>query len=109
MHVCVRENVWRGMLSFPYVLPHTHMLSVSSLTGCACVYEGECVEGHTCLSTCPPSCPYGVCVRENVWRGMLTFSQVLPQTHSQLIRPLDQVDWAISMCLPCLSDFSFCT
>src|SRR5882724_9288886 len=79
MHVCVGENVWRGMLVFPHVFPHAHMMSVSSLTGCACVCEGECVEGYAHLSTSPPS-----------------------YTHAILSGLLIRVDWAISMCLPCL-------
>src|SRR5882724_2009440 len=61
MHVCMSEIVWRGMLAFPHVLSHAHMLSTSSLTGCACSCEGGHVERHT-----------------------LTFPQVLPHTHTVL-------------------------
>ena len=86
MHVCMREDVWKGTLVFPHVLPHAHMMSVSSLTGCTCVCEGECVEGYAHLSTSPPS-----------------------YTHAILSGLLIRVDWAISMCLPCLSDIYFCT
>src|SRR5882724_11875222 len=82
----MREDVWKGTLVFPHVLPHAHMTSVSSLTGCACVCEGECVEGYAHLSTSPPS-----------------------YTPAILSGLLIRVDWAISMCLPCLSDISFCT
>ena len=78
--------MWKGTLVFPHVLPHAHMMSVSSLTGCACVCEGECVEGYAHLCTGPPS-----------------------YTHAVLSGLLIRVDWAISMCLPCLSDISFCT
>jgi len=41
----MRENVWRGMLAFPHVLPHAHMTYASSLTGCACICVGGHVEG----------------------------------------------------------------
>src|SRR5882724_10208758 len=60
MHVCMRENVWKGILVFPHVLPHAHMMSVSSLTGCACMCEGECVEGYAHLSTSPPSYTHAI-------------------------------------------------
>src|SRR5882724_13535204 len=51
-----------------------------------CVWGGECVEGYADLSTSPPS-----------------------YTHAVLSGLLIRVDWAICMCLPCLSNFSFCT
>src|SRR5882724_7762762 len=84
MHVCMREDVWKGTLVFSHVLPHAHMTSVSYLTGCVCVCEGECVEGYADLSTSPPS-----------------------YTHAILSGLLIRVDWAISMCLPCLSAIYF--
>jgi len=75
VHVCMRENVWRGTLAFPHILPHAHMMSVSSITGCACVHEGECVEGHTCLFTCLPSCTHDICVISN-WPCMCAWGRM---------------------------------
>jgi len=100
-HACVwGENVWRGKLAFPHVLPHTHMLSASSLTGHACVHEGGCVERHTCLSTCPPSCTHDVCVISNwlcmcVW-GRMCGGVCSPFHRSSLIHhmPSYQAFWS---------------
>ena len=87
MHVCVRENVWWGKLAFPHILPHAHSSSVSSLISCACMQEGECVEGHTCLSTCPPSCTHAICIISNqpcmcVWGRMCGKASVPLHTFS---------------------------
>src|SRR5882724_13416342 len=90
----MREKVWRGKLASSHVFPHALMMSVSSLTGCACVHEGECVEGHAAfphvlshahmlstssLTGCACSCEGG-----HVEGHTLTFPQVLPHTHTIL-------------------------
>jgi len=45
--MCVGGRMCGGYACLPHVLPHTHTLSVSSLTGHACVNEGRmCGKAH---------------------------------------------------------------